>query len=74
MQSLLESNGQRDELGMKDFTWRVSQSGNPNKAWIVDDTGKKLSALMSLKAARELKAAHNIIVVFLTDGKAVLHE
>ncbi|WP_020469667.1 hypothetical protein [Zavarzinella formosa] len=49
----------------REMLWRVSQSGNPNKAWICDDTGARLSALMTLKAAREIACNHNQTVKFL---------
>lgn len=36
----------------REMLWLVVQCGNPNKAWVCDYEGKKLSALMTLKAAR----------------------
>lgn len=53
-----------------DYTWKVLQSGNPNKAWIVDMIQKKkISALMSLTAARNIATAHNMIVGYLQKDK-----
>lgn len=55
---------------MNDYTWKVLQSGNPNKAWIVDmQLKKKISALMSTTSARNLATAHNMIVGYLQQTK-----
>lgn len=49
----------------REMLWRVVQCGNPNKAWVCDYEWKKLSALMTLKAARALVDDHNRTVKFL---------
>ena len=55
-----------------DFTWRACRSGNPNKAWVIDSDGRKLSALMSHKAADDLCVAHNMIVGYLEACNQIL--
>ena len=50
---------------MTDYTWRAMRCGNPNKAWVRAVDGRKLSALMSAKAAHDLCVAHNMIVGYL---------
>lgn len=47
-----------NDKSREEFAWYVAQSGNPNKAWVCCN-GDKLSALMTLKAARELVRLHN---------------
>lgn len=49
----------------REMLWLVVQCGNPNKAWVCDYEGKKLSALMTLKAARAIVDDHNRTVKFL---------
>lgn len=48
-----------------DFSWRSWHCGNPNKSWIFTHDGKKISPLMSTKAARDLLLIHNQNVKFL---------
>lgn len=52
-------------MSKTDFTWRTNLCGNPNKAWICDIDGLKLTRLMSVKLAQEICYNHNMIVGYL---------
>jgi len=58
------SNAENREKFDKAF-WHVQCSHNPNKAWIVDNTGEKLSALMSKRTARNMVHNHNQTIAYL---------
>jgi hypothetical protein len=46
-------------LSPEGLTWRILGCGNPNKAWIINDLGIKVTKLISVKTARLIVAEHN---------------
>jgi hypothetical protein len=51
---------------LNDYTWVVSRSPNPNKAWVVEKcTWTKISAMMGVTSAERICIAHNMAVKFM---------
>lgn len=49
------------------YRWSVRQSYNPNKAWLVNEHGLEISALMSARTAKKICTDHNQIVEYLLE-------
>ena len=54
---------------MNDFRWRVLQCHNPNKAWITNDAGDKITKLIAYKTACLIVKAHNNVIDYIEAKK-----
>lgn len=50
---------------VEQYKWRLMNAGNPKKAWICSNNGKKMSALMSVVSAQILITNHNQAISYL---------
>lgn len=48
-----------------DYRWHIISSESPNKVWICDATGSKITKLVGVPMASRVVKAHNQIITYL---------